>query len=435
MKILFVEVVWVPGRKRLPFFQSLLLSAMSIYPTLQARTYASATPEEHEVYLVNERFDRIDFDGDYDVVHINFVTPVAPRAYEIADIFREKGNRVVMSGLHPSALPDEAIRHADSVLVGRDELMWVKLLDDLEKGKMKKFYHGRRKVNPEDIPKIRVKSKQPLTLVDAVEATRGCVYRCAFCQDSHVCGDFVKRNVDDVIEEIRSSPRKALIFYDLSLTIDVNYTKELFARMKELNKRFACCGNIGVLYRDDELLRLASEAGCVSWLVGFESFNQKNLISVGKGSNRVEMYRDAVKKIHDYGMSVIGSFIFGFDEDDKNVFKESLDKIVSLDIDGADFSILTPLPGTPLFRKLDEEGRIITKDWSLYDKKHVVFKPKKMKENELVEGVRWLAEEFYFPLESMKRTIRCLKIGLYPSLLTLVRAPIGRRTAPRGEMV
>ena len=191
--------------------------------------------------------------------------------------------------------------------------------------------------------------------------------------------------------------------------------------MKALNKKIFCNGNSDVLARDKELVRLSKEAGCVSWLVGFESVSQKTLDEIGKTSNRAEEYFQAVKNIHGHGMAVIGSFMFGFDSDTKDVFDETLKTIKELEIDVADFCILTPVIGTPVFNKLEKEGRILTKDWSKYDMKNVVFEPKNMTPEELLQGVRRMYAEFYSTSYTVKRVVKSLRLGLYPFFLVLAR--------------
>ena len=194
---------------------------------------------------------------------------------------------------------------------------------------------------------------------------------------------FYKRPIDEVIDEIKTIPQKTLMFYDTSLTIDPAYTKSLFKKMKGLHKKFFCNGNVDVLAHDTELVRLSKEAGCIAWLVGFESISQNTLDAVGKTTNTVEEYAQAIHNIHDNHMVVIGEFMFGFDTDTPEVFEKTLTTIKELEIDIADFSILTPFPGTPLFNRLNSNGRILTKDWNYYNMRHVVFTPNHMTPAEL----------------------------------------------------
>ncbi len=421
MKILVIENFWVADR-RLKSFEILLLNTFSILPTLYARQLAAITPKKHSVEVVDERYSTINFEEKYDIVLINFNFSSVMRAYEIADTFRRKNIPVVLSGWYASAVPEEAKIHADSVLIGKGELSWLKLLDDFEKNNLKPFYQPTKYDNSVKIPPTNV-DIPGFVITGAIEATRGCPYRCEFCPEAIVPGDsqYYARPVDEVIAEIKSMPQKTLMFYDNSLTINPGYSKSLFKKMKALNKKFFCNGNSDVLARDKELVRLSKEAGCVSWLVGFESVSQKTLDEIGKTSNRAEEYFQAVKNIHGHGMAVIGSFMFGFDSDTKDVFDETLKTIKELEIDVADFCILTPVIGTPVFNKLEKEGRILTKDWSKYDMKNVVFEPKNMTPEELLQGVRRMYAEFYSTSYTVKRVVKSLRLGLYPFFLVLAR--------------
>jgi len=420
MKILIVENIWMGGGKY-GFFDKTLLNAFSILPTLYARKIAAITPKKHSVTVVNERYAKIDFDETYDIVNINFTTSTAFRAYDIAEKFRKKGITVVLSGLHASALPQEAKKHADSVLLGWGEVNWLRLLEDFEKNRLKPVYESVKYDDSVRIPPTNVELPG-FVVSGAVEATRGCPYKCDFCPEASIPGgrQFYARPVEDVVAEIRALPQKTFTFYDLSLTINTSYTKSLFRKMRGLHKRFSCNGNSDVLASDMELVRLSREAGCVSWLVGFESVSQQTLNEIGKGTNKVEEYAQAVKNIHDNGMVVVGSFMFGFDTDTKDVFYETLKMIKELEIDIVDFCILTPFPGTPVFNRLEKEGRILTKDWSKY-KLNVVFIPKNMTTEELLSGVRSLYRDFYSTSYTIKRVVKSFRLGFYPFILVLER--------------
>jgi len=421
MNILIVETVWMGG-KRYKFLEKTLLTTFSILPTLQARELAAVTPKNHTVTVVNERYATINYDKPYDVVLLNYVTSTAPHAYEIADAFRKKGVPVVLSGFHASGLPEEAKQHADSVLIGRNELGWLTILEDAEQKKLKPFYHAPPYNNTTQLPPTNV-SLPGFIMTGAVEATRGCSYRCEFCPETNTPGGciFYKRPVDDVIEEIRKIPQKTIMFYDTSLTIDPVYTKELFKKMKGLHKRFFCNGNVNALAKDQELVRLSKEAGCVAWLIGFESISQTTLDAAGKTTNAVDEYIQAIHNIHTNHMAVIGDFMFGFDTDTPEVFEKTLNVIKELQIDVADFSILTPFPGTPLFKRLEDEKRILTKDWKNYNLGNVVFIPRQMTPVELKHGVQTIFNEFYSPMYSMKRILRSLRWGIYPFVVVFAR--------------
>lgn len=420
MKILIVENIWM-GDIKYGFFDKTLLNTFSILPTLYARKIAAITPKKHVVTVVNERYSNINFNETYDIVNINFTTSTAYRAYEIAKKFREKDITVVLSGLHASVLPEEAKKYADCILLGWGEVNWLQLLEDFEKNRLKTIYKPEKYDDDVYIPPTNVELPG-FIISGAIEATRGCPYKCDFCPEVSIPGgsQFFTRPIEDVIAEIKALPQKIFNFYDLSLTINTSYTKSLFQKMKGLHKHFSCNGNVDVLAHDRELVRLSKEAGCVSWLVGFESILQQTLGDVGKRTNKVKEYKQAIKNIHDNGMVVVGSFMFGFDTDTKDVFNETLKMIKELEIDIVDFCILTPFPGTPIFSKLDKENRLLTKDWSKY-KFNVVFRPKNMTPEELLHGVRKMYRDFYSILYSVKRVVRSIRLGFYPFFLMVER--------------
>ena len=431
MHILIVETVWMGGA-RYKFLEKTLLTAFSILPTLQARELAAITPKHHTVKVVNERYSPIEYNVTYDVVLINFVTSTAPRAYTIADMFRKKDVPVVLCGFHASGLPEEAKQHADSVLIGRNEYGWLTILEDLEQKRLQPFYYAPPYDASKKLPPTTL-NLPGFVMTGAVEATRGCPYHCEFCPETHIQGGstYFQRPIPEVIAEIQTIPQKTLMFYDASLTIDPSYTKELFREMKGLGKKFFCNGNVDVLANDTELVRLSKQAGCVAWLVGFESICQDTLQMIGKKTNTVMEYAQAVRNIHKNHMAIIGDFMFGFDTDTRDVFTKTLQAIEELEIDVADFSILTPLPGTPLFHKLEKEKRILTKDWTYYNMGHVVFTPKQMTPEELQQGVQEMYTKFYAPLNSMKRILRNLPRGVYPFFVIFARNIIATMNSRR----
>lgn len=431
MNILIIENIWM-GNLKYGLLDKTLYTAFSILPTLYARKIAAITPKNHNVEVITERYSKIDFDKDYDIVHINFTTSTTSRAYEIADKFRKKGKTVVLSGLHPSALPEEAIKHADSVLLGWGELNWLEFLKDYENNNIKYIYQPIKYDKSIKIPPTNVKLPG-FVITGAVEATRGCPYKCKFCPETNIPGgsQFYSRPVDEVIDEIKSIPQKTIMFYDTSLTIDTDYTKTLFKRMKGLNKKFFCNGNVDILAKDKELLKLSHDAGCVSWLIGFESVSQDSINNAGKKTNKVDDYITAVKNIHENKMAVVGCFIFGFDTDTKDTFDLTIKTIKQLEIDVADFCALTPFPGTPIFDQLKKEDRILTEEWSKYTMKEVVFKPKNMTKDELIDGVKMMYKQFYSTTYTIKRIVKSLRLGIYPFFIVIGRNAIAKINSKR----
>ena len=383
----------------------------SFYPSITLEQLFSITPAEYEVKCVDERYEKVNYNSDASLIGISTLTINAKHAYTVADELRKRGKTVVLGGYHPSSLPDEAKQHADSVIIGEAERSWPMLLKDFEKGELKPFYRNIY-VNPKTIPSPK-RMPQYFPFFGMVQATRGCPTGCNFCSIQNVEGSNLRaRSIDNVISEIKSLKAKRFFFADSSLTINSNYTKQLFKKMIGLDKKFSCYGNINVLHKDDELLNLAIDAGCESWLIGFESIDQKTIGFIGKKTNKVEKYASGVKKIKDYGMMVSGLFMFGFDTDKPSIFDTTLNAIYKMDLDRAAFAIVTPFPGTALFDKLDAEGRILTRDWSKYNLKNVVFKPKNMTEDELVNGRNKLSREFYSLSNCLRRTFRDKDLNL-----------------------
>jgi radical SAM superfamily enzyme YgiQ (UPF0313 family) len=422
MNILIIENI-NPKKYKYSLFEKTLLTAFTILPTIYPRRLAAITPKEHNVEIFNERYGQLDINKKIDLVNIHFNTAATKKAYEIADKFREKKVKVVLSGLHASAFPNESLKHADSILLGRGELNWLSLIEDLQKNKLKKIYP------PEDFYKLKIKIpptkiKLPgFNITGAIEATRGCPYNCTFCPESNTPdgNKYYSRPINEVIEEIKEIPQKTIIFYDNSLTVNPDYTKKLFKEMKKIGKKFFCNGNVDNLANDPELVKLSKQAGCIAWLIGFESISQKTIEQAGKKTNKIEIYEKAIKNIHKNKMAVIGDFMFGFDNDTKDVFDKTLKTIKKMKIDIADFSILTPFPGTPIFNDLKKEKRIITKDWSKYNMHDVVFKPKNMNPKELIDGVKEMYEKYYSIKNTIYRIILSMKLGFYPFFLVLFR--------------
>ena len=377
---------------------------------------ASVTPKQHLVTMLDEIYQNIDFNIDCDLVGITAMTPGAPRAYEIADEFRKKNVTVVIGGNHATGLPKEAKKHADSVVVGEAEETWPKLLIDFEEGKLKPFYY---QTNPVDLKKIPPPKRDVINrsfIAAGVQTSRGCPFKCKYCFYSNSLHGNVyrKRPIEKVVEEIKNIPQKLIIFHDSSFTIDLDYTKKLFRALKGLNKKFICLGNVDVLCKDDDLLDLSAEAGCIQWHVGFESLSPQALKEVGKKTNKVENYLKTVEKIHNHGMNVHGFFMFGFDGESISVFDETLEFLRKANLDSVDFSILVPYPGTKLYDELLEENRILIKDWSQYSfNKNIVFQPINKSQEEIYKNMKRLVYSYHsYPFLS-QRLLGLFKRGFF----------------------
>jgi radical SAM superfamily enzyme YgiQ (UPF0313 family) len=412
MKLLFIYPR--RGSEDLTIFQSfknIFLHKVVFAPGLTYNVLAALTPKDYSIHVINEEYQKIDFNEDCDLVGITATTPIVNRAYSIADKFRDNGKKVIIGGCHASALPNEAKQHANSVVVGNAEETWPMVIKDIEGGKLQPIYRQMGLIDSCHLPTPDRKRMKGSFFSDGIQTSWGCSTGCHYCAitNSTFGKHHVHRDISSIVRELEEIPQKFLRFYDPSLTSNPKYTKELFRSMIGLNKKFHCNGNIHVLGQDEELLALASEAGCLQWSVGLESISQNNLDSVGKLTNKVDDYANAIKKIHDHGMWVKGNFMFGFDNDYSDVFEKTKEKVQRLEVDIPCFYIVTPLPGTPLFAEFEQGGRILTRDWSLYDFGHVVFQPKNIPADILFEKTYEIYEDFYSPINKIRRTIGGVK--------------------------
>jgi len=411
MKILLINPR-LSFRKTNKFSPSFIFSKLVHFDTLAFKILCSNTPPEHEVIYKNEEFDDIDYNTDSDLIGISATTSQAINAYKIADNFRNKGKKVIIGGWHASALPHEAKQHADSVAIGEAEVIWPEILNDHENNSLKPYYKYDKTVDPKYFSTPNRYLKRHFKLADTIQATRGCPNRCEFCSISNMKHRRIyrKRPIEDVINEVRNIKQKHIFISDASLTIDKEYTKELLRNLADLNKTIIrISGNVNDLNKDVELLELADKAGCIAWFVGFESISQESINIINKRTNDIKNYKSMVKKIHDNNMVVMGSFVFGIDADKKDIFRKTSDFINDIELDSVNFCILTPLPGTPLFDRMENENRLITKDWSKYTFEDVVFKPKNMNPEDLLNGTKEISKEFFSYgkiLNRMKRNLQ-----------------------------
>ena len=380
------------------------------FPRLSCVTIAALTPAEHEVVFIDEAVDQVPMHEDYDVVGISVMTAMAPRAYDIGDHFRARGAKVVLGGMHPTALPEEGLQHADAVVIGEAEELWGPLLSDVSRGTLQPIYKADRFPPMEAIPLARRDLFQPgaYMTTNCVQATRGCPYGCDFCTVTDFFGGkFRLRPIEKIIEEVESLPGKFVVFVDDNITGHRKYAKELFKALTPLKKRWGSQTTLNMA-DDTELLDLAAQSGCSSMFVGLETINEGNLKSVNKYFNKVGKYREQFQKFHDRGIMMNTGIIFGFDGDHEGVFEKTVDFLERNQIELAQFSVLTPLPGTRQLERLTAEGRITTTDWRDYDGVHCVFRPQQMTPDVLEEGCYW-AWQSYFSIPSVTR--RILKPG------------------------
>jgi radical SAM superfamily enzyme YgiQ (UPF0313 family) len=359
------------------------------WPPLGLGYVAAVTPAIHDVHIVDEAVEAVDFNESVDLVGIGIMTSNSIRGYEIADELRKRNKPVVIGGIHASMLPEEAQQHADAVVMGEAESIWPRVLQDYSAGRLQGFYQSQQFVDLWDCPSPRrdLFRRRAYKIPSTVMATRGCPHGCSFCSTSKFFGRrYRKRNPVHVAREIAALRDRLFIFVDDNLCFDREYSLELLRLITPLKRRWVCQATINIA-EDDQLLDAMRKAGCIGILIGIESINEHNIAFIGKGINVVAEYRERIKRIHQAGIFVQGSFVFGFDNDDRHSFDPVLDFVFSTKLESANFCVLTPLPGTAIFDKLQSEGRLLHKDWSKYDRLNVVYEPSKLSPQELQKGI------------------------------------------------
>jgi radical SAM superfamily enzyme YgiQ (UPF0313 family) len=359
------------------------------YAPLTLTTLASLIPPEldAEVVLMDEGISDVDVTCDIDLAAISSITGTAPRCYELAAQFRARGVPVVLGGIHPTLMPDEAAQHADAVVVGYAEETWPRLLRDFVAGRMQLRYEQSPHLKLENLPIPRrdlLDAKNYVTL-HTIEATRGCIHKCEFCVVPSAWGRPLQKPIGEVIADIRQMRPRKLIFLDLNLISDTDYAKELFRALIPLRVRWGGLATTMIAW-DDEMLDLAAASGCAGLLLGFESLSDGALAESRKQFNARVDYRTVIEKLHARGIAIQGCFVFGFDHDDVDVFDRTAQFAIDARIDLPRYAILTPFPGTPLHARLADEGRLLTTDWSYYDGQHVVYQPALMTPEQLQQG-------------------------------------------------
>ncbi len=375
-------------------------------PQLALNLLEGLTPPEHQVTTIEEEIEDIDLDAECDLVGISCMTSNAPRAYYLADEFKKRGKTVVMGGVHPSILPDEALGHADSVVVGEAEGVWEQLLEDFKDGRLQKKYH---KPSPSLENYVHIKHrkgvKKRLFDVVPVMTTRGCPYNCDFCCVHNIFGRKIRHiPIQNVVQDIIDSGGKTFLFLDDNIIGDPKYAKELFRAIKPLNIKWGGQASISFV-KETELMRLAVESGCIGLFFGLESVSKSQLRTMRKSFKEIEKVEEAIKKVKSFGIHFHASMIFGFDEDTTDIFPETLDFLNKNRISSASLNMLTPYPGTTTYQRLRQEGRIITNNWRYYDHNTVVFQPKNMTPLELQIGRLWAVKEFTKISATMERLV------------------------------
>jgi radical SAM superfamily enzyme YgiQ (UPF0313 family) len=372
-------------------------------------TLAALTPREHDVVIHDARLSEPDFDGDWDVVGITGMTCEIRHAYQMADSFRGRGKIVVIGGYHASVLPKEALRHADIVVVGEAEGLWQQILKELGSGGVtQEIYknHGFVEMRNMAIPRRDLLDEKMYSVLNTIQATRGCPFDCEYCTVTTFFGRSYRfRPVAEVVDEIKSKPRRRWMFLDDNLIANSGYAKSLFTSLIPLQITWGAQTSF-TLTEDLELMDLYASAGGRYAFIGFESISVEALKAVRKRSNKPDEFAEGIRQLHNRGITIMGSFIFGLDGDALDVFKRTVDFVNETKIDIPLYNILTPFPGTNLYQKMDAEGRIHDHDWAHYDVCHSVIHPKGMTSEELQNGYYWAVRETYKLPNVLRRIVR-----------------------------
>ncbi|MHC4718392.1 MAG: B12-binding domain-containing radical SAM protein [Planctomycetota bacterium] len=318
---------------------------------------AALVPEdEYEVVLTDENIEPVDFDLNADLVGISAMTSYVRRGYEIADRFRARGIPVIMGGVHPSFMPEEALRHADAVVIGEAELVMSKVLDDLKRGALRGTYKADElhSMVGMRVPRYDLVKRNRYINSTFIQTSRGCHQACTFCAESMMNGlRFRYRPVEEVIREIETCGQRVISFNDADFFGTTERPKELMRALKGRGVRWQA-GVTSRLALKDEMLELAAESGCYMMSIGFESISRETLRSVHKHVNHPDLFRGLVEKIHSYGIMVFGLFMFGFDHDDPSVFEETVKFNIDAGYDMCAYSVLTPYPGTLTWYQMEK---------------------------------------------------------------------------------
>ena len=395
---------------------------------------AAVTPPDIEVKIIDEAFEEVNFDEKLDLVGLTAQTPVAPRAYQIAAEFKKRGVPVVMGGVHASMLPQEALQHVDAVVIGEAEEIWSNLIQDLRKAQLGRIYVGSEFVDPSKLPLPRrellnEKFYFPLKLL---ETTRGCPHHCDFCGVSRFFGfRYRNRPINEIDRELKtlfpegsamnSIPKKILSLFskdlpyflkkrllyiiDSNVAGDKRFCLDLLSLLKEFDLLWYGHAPVSIAF-DQKLLEGFAQSGCIAINIGFESFSTKNLNAMGKGFNQPSRYAEAIERIHEQGIGIMGTFIVGLDDDDPGVFQRIIDFCIDSKLDWALAFIMAPYPGTDSFLRLEKEGRIFCRDWEKYDSLNAVYQPLWMSVEELEKGLKRIWKEVFSISSIYKRILK-----------------------------
>ncbi|MFB3904947.1 MAG: radical SAM protein [Acidobacteriota bacterium] len=385
-----------------PYFRPI---KYSLFPPLGLATLAGYLGTDDEIELVDEHVEPVPLDDRPDLVVIQVYITSASRSYELADYYRRRGAYVCLGGLHVTALPEEAATHADTLFLGPGEQSWPQFLRDFREGNPAGRYQSSMRTLA-GLPLLRrdLFKRSRYLVPNSLVVSRGCPHHCDFCyKDSFFTGErsFYTETVDRALEEIDNLPGRHLYFLDDHLFGTRRFAVALLSGLRGMGRVWQAAGTVKTVL-DPELLDLAAESGLRSLFVGFETLNPAGLAEQQKWQNLRQDYRLAVQMLHDRGIMINGSFVFGMDHDGPDVFDRTVDWAVEAGLETATFHILTPYPGTRLYERMRAEGRIFTHDWNLYDTRHCVYMPARLTPRQLEEGY-WKAYTNFYRWSSIAR--------------------------------
>ena len=383
-------------------------------PQLTLPTLAALTPSEHEVLIADEDYDRLPLDEHWDVVGITVMTAVAPRAYDLASLCKRKGAKVILGGIHPSLLPDEAAQFADAVVVGEAEGVWPEVLSDVRRHELKKFYHNSQPDISESPFPVCKRTRSLFGLppyVMPIMASRGCPYDCEFCC---VCRVYGRRQrhipIERIVEHIRRSGATSIMFLDDNIGAVRSYALGLFAALEPLQVRWT--GQAAARFiLDDEMFGAALRSGLRGLFVGVESVEPEALAKMPKSLPSIELYEKAIERCRSAGVIFHASLVFGLDEQSRDVFERTLKFLLRNSVPSISPCILTPYPGTPLFDRLVRERRILHTNWAYYDQTTVCYRPKNMEPEELTEKYLEFRDSFFSYASILQRGYDQLRVS------------------------
>jgi len=371
-------------------------------PSLALLTIMRLTPDGHETTMINENVEEIDYNTKADLVGITITLDILPRAVQIAEKFQRRGIPVVAGGVHVTCCPEDCLPHFDAICIGPAERVWAKIVQDAESRCLQRKYCDMENFSGSEIasPMYSYAMQNNYLYTNVVLTSRGCPNRCSFCYNSCENRLYTRRPISDVLSDIKALGTRHIFFIDDNFIGDPKYTHDLLVEISSMNLIWSAAVTTKILDYPD-LLDIMAKTGCKSLFIGFESINDTSLKSVSKNNN-VMRYEELVDAIHSRGIMINASMVFGLDGDDKDTFSRTLDWLVKMRIETLTSHILTPYPGTELYRSMDAAGRIVDRNLEKYNTSNVVFKPMKMTAEELYQGYRWMYQYFY----SFKNIIR-----------------------------